>query len=196
MLRRRSSGAAASRANSRWRTERRWLAYAFYRRALCRQRDGDDAEAQRDLESVGLADYVDEIVRSGLPGLRIYRGRALRAQLHGYLDRIVDTDFEDQGLSVRRPETLRRWIAAYAAATATTASLETIRDAATGGQRDKPSRGATQPWRDVLERLWIVDPVPAWRPTQNPLNGLAQLPTTSPTRRWPRRCSASTRMPC
>ena len=65
--------------------------------------------------SVGLADYVDEIVRSGLPGLRIYRGRALRAQLNGYLDRIVDTDFEDQGLSVRCPETLRRWIAAYAA---------------------------------------------------------------------------------
>jgi uncharacterized protein len=125
---------------------------------------------------VGLGEYVDEIVRSGLPGLRTYRGRALRAQLDGYLNRIIDTDFEEQGLSVRRPETLRRWIAAYAAATATTASFETIRDAATGGQQDKPSRSATQPWRDVLERLWILDPVPAWLPTQNYLNRLAQVP--------------------
>jgi hypothetical protein len=126
--------------------------------------------------NVRLDDYVDEIVRSGLPGLRSYRGRALRAQLDGYLNRIIDTDFEEQGLPVRRPETLRRWITAYAAATATTASYETIRDAATGGQQDKPSRSATQPWRDVLERLWILDPVPAWLPTQNYLNRLAQLP--------------------
>lgn len=125
---------------------------------------------------VGLGEYVDEIVHSGLPGLRSYRGRALRAQLDSYLNRIIDTDFEEQGLSVRRPETLRRWIAAYAAATATTASYETVRDAATGGQQDKPSRSAIQPWRDVLERLWILDPVPAWLPTQNYLNRLAQVP--------------------
>ncbi|TAK51160.1 MAG: ATP-binding protein [Gammaproteobacteria bacterium] len=123
-----------------------------------------------------LDDYVDEIVRSGLPGLRSYRGRALRAQLDGYMNRIIDTDFEEQGLPVRRAGTLRRWISAYAAATATTASYETIRDAATGGQQDKPSRSATQPWRDVLERMWILDPLPAWLPTQNYLNRLAQLP--------------------
>ncbi len=125
---------------------------------------------------IELEDYVDEIVRSGLPGLRSYRGRALLAQLDGYLSRIIDTDFEEQGLQVRRPQTLRRWIAAYAAATATTASFETIRDAATGGQGDKPSRSATQPWRDVLERLWILDPVAPWLPTQNHLNRLAQIP--------------------
>jgi len=125
---------------------------------------------------VGLDNYVDEIVRSGLPGMRAYRGRALRAQLDGYLNRIIDTDFEEQGLSLRRPETLRRWMAAYAAATSTTASFETIRDAATADQQDKPSRSATQPWRNVLERLWILDPVPAWLPTQNYLNRLAQLP--------------------
>jgi predicted AAA+ superfamily ATPase len=123
-----------------------------------------------------LDDYIDEIVRPGLPGLRAYRGRALRAQLDGYLARIIDHDFDEQGLSVRRPDTLRRWLAAYAAATATTASYEAIRDAATGGQHDKPSRTATQPWRDILERLWILDPVPAWQPTQNYLSRLAQLP--------------------
>jgi len=125
---------------------------------------------------VQLARHVEEIVRSGLPGLRSYRGRAPRAQLEGYLDRIIEADFPEPGLPVRRPETLRRRIAAYAAATATTASYETIRDAAIVGQHDEPSRSTTQPWRDVLERLWILEPVPAWLPTQSDLNRLVQAP--------------------
>ena len=125
---------------------------------------------------VTLADYVHEIVHSGFPGIRPLSGRALRMQLDGYLRRIIDTDFPEQGYLVRRPEILRRWLEAYAAATATTASFETIRDAASGGQRDKPSKTTTQPYRDILERLWIVDPVPAWLPSRNRLSRLSQPP--------------------
>ncbi len=125
---------------------------------------------------VTLSDYVAEIVRSGFPGLRGLEGRALRTQLDGYLRRIIDTDFQEQGHIVRRPEVLERWMTAYAAATATTASHETIRDAATGGVADKPSKSTTQPYRSVLERLWIVEPVPAWLPTRNHLHRLAQPP--------------------
>lgn len=124
----------------------------------------------------GLKEYVDEIVQSGLPGLRDYSGRGLRAQLDGYLHRIIERDFEEQGLTVRRPEALRRWLIAYAAATATSASFEAIRDAATSGEGDKPAKTTTQPWHDALARLWIVDPVPAWLPTQNELHRLAQAP--------------------
>jgi hypothetical protein len=72
---------------------------------------------------VGLERYVDEILTSGFPGIRGLSGRLLRAQLDGYLERIVDHDFEDLGHQVRRPATLRRWMQAYAAATATSASL-------------------------------------------------------------------------
>ena len=126
--------------------------------------------------NVGLTEYVAEIVQSGLPGLRQYSGRGLRAQLDGYLHRIIERDFEEQGLSVRRPETLRRWLAAYAAATATTASFEALRDAATSGEGDKPAKTTTQPWHDALVRLWILDPVSAWHPTHNDLNRLAQAP--------------------
>lgn len=124
----------------------------------------------------GLTGYVEEIVRSGFPGIRLLKGRALRAQLDGYLMRIVDRDFQELGLSVRNPEGLRRWMAAYAAATATTASFETIRDASTGGQGNKPAKTTVQPYRDILERLWILDDIPAWIPTKNHLNGLAQPP--------------------
>lgn len=62
---------------------------------------------------------------------------------------------------------------AYAAATSTTASFETIRDAATPGVGNKPSVTTTLPWRDILTRLWILDPVPAWLPSNNRLKELA-----------------------
>jgi predicted AAA+ superfamily ATPase len=90
--------------------------------------------------------------------------------------RIVDRDFQEQGLNVRNPDGLRRWMAAYAAATATTASFETIRDASTGGLGNKPAKSTVQPYREILERLWILDDVPAWIPTKNHLNGLSQPP--------------------
>lgn len=126
--------------------------------------------------AVSLSDYVREIVDSGLPGIRHLSGRARRAQLDGYLHRVVDRDFADQGLRVRNPHGLLRWMVAYAAATATTASFETIRDAATSGQGDKPARTTVQPYREILERLWILDPVPAWLPSRNHLNRLSQPP--------------------
>lgn len=125
---------------------------------------------------VGLERYVSEILSSGFPGVRGLSGRTLRAQLDGYVERIVDRDFEDLGHKVRRPATLRRWLQSYAAATATCASLETIRDAATSDRGDKPARATTQPYRDVLERLWILDPVPAWLPTRNRLARLSAPP--------------------
>jgi predicted AAA+ superfamily ATPase len=123
-----------------------------------------------------LVHYVEEILRSGLPGLRNFSGRALRAQLDGYLDRIVDRDFSELGHPLRNPAALRRWMTAYAAASSTTASFETIRDAATGGQGEKPAKTTTLPYRDVLERLWILDPVPAWAPTRNRIRRLAMPP--------------------
>lgn len=125
---------------------------------------------------VALADYTQEIVASGFPGLRTYEGRALRVQLDGYIRRIVEVDFVEMDQDVRRPQLLRRWMAAYAAATATSASYETIRDAATPGEADKPARSTTAPYRDVLERLWIVDPVPAWAPTRSPISRLIRSP--------------------
>jgi predicted AAA+ superfamily ATPase len=65
---------------------------------------------------------------------------------------------------------------AYAAATSTTATWETIRDAATSGQADKPARSTTLPYRDVLERLYLLDPVPGWRPTRSRLGRLTEPP--------------------
>jgi predicted AAA+ superfamily ATPase len=128
-----------------------------------------------------LADQIAEPSRSkssrtSSPGLRHLTGRARRAQLDGYIARIVERDFEDLGHRIRNPAALRRWMAAYAAATSTTASYETIRDAATGGEADKPAKTTTQPYRDTLERLRVIDPVPAWQPVRNPITRLTAPP--------------------
>lgn len=109
-------------------------------------------------------DYVQEFLWLGFPGLRGLSGRPLRAQLDGYLDRIIDRDFPELGRPIRNPAALRRWMTACAAASSTTASFETIRDAATGGEGEKPAKTTTQPYRDVLERLWVVDSI-FWRAT-------------------------------
>jgi predicted AAA+ superfamily ATPase len=77
---------------------------------------------------------------------------------------------------VRNPEALRRWMTAYAAATATTTSFEKIRDASTSGQRETPARSTVQPYRDVLRRLFVLDEVPGWKPSRNHLAELALPP--------------------
>lgn len=126
--------------------------------------------------TVTLERYVTEIVRSGFPGLGHLSDRPLRAQLDGYLRRIVEREFDELGRKVRNPTLLLRWMTAYAAATSTTAAYETIRDAATGGYGDRPTRATTMQYDDVLQRLWIVDPVPAWLPTRNRIARLIAPP--------------------
>jgi uncharacterized protein len=124
-----------------------------------------------------LDDYVEEILRSGFPGLRKLAGRPLRAQIDTYLDRIVDRDFPNElGHRVRHPATLRRWMTAYAAASSTTTTFEKIRGAATAGAGEKPAKTTVETYRSALERLWVLDPVPAWSPTRSHIRRLAQPP--------------------
>ena len=130
-------------------------------------------EGQCDLR---LADYAEEILASGFPGLRGLSPRGLKFQLDSYLRNAVDRDVPEQGLAVRKPEAMLGWLRAYAAATASTASYSSLLDAATPGQTDKPARSTSICYRDVLTQLWLLDPVPAWAPTGHPLTRLGQAP--------------------
>lgn len=60
--------------------------------------------------------------------------------MDAYLQRIIDRDLPDHGVSVRRPETLRRWLAAYAGASSTSASYSRILDATTAGDSSQPAK--------------------------------------------------------
>jgi len=65
---------------------------------------------------------------------------------------------------------------AYAAASSTTASFETIRDATSTGENDKPAKSTTLPYRATLEQLWMIEEVTAWTPSRNHLRRLARSP--------------------
>lgn len=126
---------------------------------------------------VGLREYVSEIVRSGFPAVRRASERGRRAQLEGYVSRIIEHDFSDvSGRVVRNPAALRRWLTAYAAAVATCTSFEKIRDAATSGEGEKPAKSTVQPYRDILENLFVLDPLDAWLPTRNHIAELSHGP--------------------
>lgn len=135
-----------------------------------------ERQAIRGSSTLSLADYVQEIVRSGLPGVRALPERHRGAQLDSYLSTSLDHDIADLGASVRRPAALRAWLTAYGAATATTTSYNAILDAATAGETDKPARQTATAYRELLQRLSLLDAVPAWQPTLSPLRRLAHAP--------------------
>ncbi|MDR1213684.1 MAG: DUF4143 domain-containing protein [Propionibacteriaceae bacterium] len=125
---------------------------------------------------MGTTDYVGEILRSGFPGVRQASPRGRGLLLDGYLSRIVEQDIPQADGVVRRPALLREWLTAYAAATATTASYNSLAVAAYPGEEGVPARGTTAAYRDLLKRIFVLDPVPAWIPSFSHLKRLAQSP--------------------
>ena len=125
---------------------------------------------------IRLPDYVREIVGSGFPGIRPQPAPVRRLLLDSYVDNLVSREFSEQGYPVRKPQVLKAWLAAYAAATASTTSYSRILEASTAGESSKPSKTTTTIYRDVLAGLWVLDPLPAWLPTRNRLERLAQAP--------------------
>ncbi|MFZ2273227.1 ATP-binding protein [Corynebacterium variabile] len=123
-----------------------------------------------------LPDYAFEIVRSGFPGIMQAPDRLRAGLLSAYLQRVIDRDLPDQGYAVRRPETLRRWLAAYAAASSSTASYSRILDSTTGGDGTQPAKTTTIAYREHLTQLWLLDPVPGWIPANNAIRRLQQAP--------------------
>lgn len=126
--------------------------------------------------TMNLSDYAREICSSGLPEITELSPRARRYALESYLRNIIDRDIPEQGVTLRKPATLRAWMAAYAAASSTTTECVKILDAVTSGESDKPSKSTTLAYRDVLSKIWILDPVPAWLPSMSPLSRLVQAP--------------------
>jgi len=126
--------------------------------------------------AIGLQDYTEPIMHGGFPGMASRSDRVQRSQLAGYVNRIVDRDFLEASQKVRSPQSLRRWMTAYAAAPGPTTSLEKIGDAATAGDGKVPARSTTNTYREVLERTWIADPLPRYSPTMSRLNRLSTSP--------------------
>lgn len=120
--------------------------------------------------SVGLPEYVTEIIASGFPAIRELSARARRLSLDGYLSRMLEHEVTERGVGTRQPEQLRRWLNAYARATASTATYTAITERAgeaEGGTT--PPRPTVNRYRDVLTQFWMLDELP---PTDIHLSGI------------------------
>lgn len=126
--------------------------------------------------SFSLLEYASAITDSGFPGMMRAAPRLRRGLLDAYLQRIIDRDLPDLGYEVRRPETLRRWLTAYAAASSTVTAYSRLLDATTGGDGSQPAKTTTLAYRDHLTQLWLLDPVPGWSTVNNPLRRLQRSP--------------------
>jgi len=126
--------------------------------------------------ALSVIDYTREILASGFPGIRAAQPAAQSLLLDSYVEQIVDQDIPEAGQQVRRPASLLHWLTAYAAATATTASYASLLAAATPGETEKPSKVTAISYRDLLQRIWVLEPLPAWSPTLGNLRKLGQAP--------------------
>lgn len=115
--------------------------------------DGLLRQEQRTVDATTTADlahYVREITASGFPGIRSLSSQGRIRQLNAYIDHVIQHDFPEQGLAVRAPETLRRWLRAYAAASGTATSYAKILDAATPAVTNKPAKSTTKTYTSHL----------------------------------------------
>ncbi|MBK0332454.1 ATP-binding protein [Brachybacterium sp. MASK1Z-5] len=144
--------------------------------SLAAMMDGEGDAKVTGMTDWTTSDYAEALSRSGFPGVMGAEARAGRVLLDSYLLRIIDRDLPEVGLKVRRPGVLRRWIAAYAAASSSTTAYAKIMDATTGGDGTQPAKTTTIAYREHLTQLWVLDPVPAWEPVRISLGRLQQAP--------------------
>ena len=126
---------------------------------------GDGTGAIEGSTPIDLGRYVDEILRSGFPGIRDLPPVAREAQLDAYLEQTVRHDLADG--RARRTRILADWLRAYAAGVATTAAYGSIAAAATSREGSTPAASTTRQYRDLLEEMWILEPVRGWSPSEN-----------------------------
>lgn len=123
-----------------------------------------------------LQDYVEEITKSGLPAICHLPQKVAEQRVSAYVDRIVEHEIMVNGRQRSNSPTVMRWLRAYSAAVSTTATYDSLRDAASAGEAEKLAKQTDIVYRDVLERLWIVEPLLAWEPHTNYLKRLTKAP--------------------
>jgi len=133
----------------------------------------EDANTTTDIR---LEWYIQEIFRSGFPGIWNADKRAWPLLIDGYIENILNKETEENGYTIRRPDTLRNWLTAFASATGTDAGYTEILDRATPGVSSKPAKSTTVSFRDMLKNLWLLEELQPWLPTVGNFNRLKMTP--------------------
>jgi predicted AAA+ superfamily ATPase len=125
---------------------------------------------------IGFPHYIFEITASGLPEFRNFSPESRKIAFESYFANILSHEFSQQGVKLRQPETLLRWLRAYAAAVSTDAGYSEILDASTAGEGQKPTAKTTIAYREALENLWLLDELMPWRDGEDFFSGLKLSP--------------------
>lgn len=120
--------------------------------------------------------YISEIVASGLPEFRKLSTDSRKIAFESYFSNILSHEFSQQGIRLRQPETLLRWLKAYAAAVSTDAGYTEILDASTAGEGTKPAAKTTIAYREALENLWLLEELTPWIYGEDFFSGLKHSP--------------------
>jgi hypothetical protein len=126
--------------------------------------------------NVSPPQYIAEIVTSGLPEFRKLSAENRKIAFESYFANMLSHEFRQQGVRLRQPETLLRWLKAYAAAVSTDAGYTEILDASTAGQSHKPAAKTTIAYREALENLWLLDELQPWIEGEDFFSGLKRSP--------------------
>lgn len=124
--------------------------------------DGKVTDVVSGRSNIDLVNYLDEIFRSGFPGIRYKREYARRGLLKSYVDNLVEREFIENGFSIKKPDSLYSWLKAYAAAIASVTNFQTILDASMRNSLESPSRKTADNYKDILIALNVIEELPAW----------------------------------
>lgn len=120
-----------------------------------------------------LVDYLDEIYRSGFPGIRNKSERIRKALLKSYVTNIAEHEFEENGFKILNPHSLLAWMRIYAASIGTETKQSTLINAATASDAI-PSAPTVSKYREALEILDITDEVQPFLPMGKIYGNLAK----------------------
>lgn len=113
-----------------------------------------------------LVDYLDEIYRSGFPGIR-------KVLLKSYVTNIAEHEFEENGFKILNTHSLLAWMRIYAASIGTETKQSTLINAATASDAI-PSAPTVSKYREALEILDITDEVQPFLPMGKIYGNLAK----------------------
>ena len=134
---------------------------------------GAAIKGQSNLSSKG---YLYEIVASGLPEFRKLSSESRKIAFESYFLNMLSHEFSQQGVRLRQPETMLRWLKAFAAAVSTDAGYTEILDASTAGEGNKPAAKTAISYREALENLWLLDELAPWAGGEDFFSGLKRSP--------------------
>ena len=120
-----------------------------------------------------LVDYLDEIYRSGFPGIRNKSERIRKVLLKSYVTNIAEHEFEENGFKILNPHSLLAWMRIYAASIGTETKQSTLINAATASDAI-PSAPTISKYREALEILDITDEVQPFLPMGKIYGNLAK----------------------